>query len=198
MLTQVAAAPQEAVLPAQTEVLLSLNNQVSSRDHRVGDTFPLTVVRDVSVNGHTVIPAGTRAVGQVIWRTGRGGFGRAGKLEIALRYLDLNGQRIPVTGFFRQEGEGNTAGTVGAVMAAGVVGGLLVKGRSARIPAGQEFTALTQDQIPVMIPADSGPATIAASYTPTAVATELGRRRDAPQNRRDRNGRERRSGQISG
>src|SRR3712207_3815320 len=46
----------QATLPAQTEILLSLNNQVSSRDHRTGDTFPMTVVRDVAVDGHTVIP----------------------------------------------------------------------------------------------------------------------------------------------
>ena len=178
-------APTEAQLPAGTDVLLRLNDQLTSRNHRMGDTFPLTVVQDVSVNGHVVIPAGTRAIGQVTWRTGRGGFGKSGKIEITLRYLDLNGQRIPITGFFRQEGEGNTAATVGAVVAAGLVGGLIVRGRTAVIPQGREFTARTVDAIPVMLAADSTAATIAASYTPSRIPTALGRREDQrPQGQR--------------
>jgi hypothetical protein len=173
----VVAQPVEARLPANTDVLLRLNGGLNSQDQRMGDTFPLTVVNDVSVDGHVVIPAGTRAMGQVTWRTGRGGFGKSGKLEISMRYLDLNGRRIPLTGFFRQVGEGNTAATVGALVAAGVIGGLVVHGHTARIPEGREFTARTVDAIPVLIPA-SGQVAIADSYTPTAVATQLGKRRD--------------------
>ena len=182
----VAPAPAEAVLRSQTDVLLRLNDTLNSRNHRMGDTFPLTVVQDVTVDGHVVIPAGTRAVGQVTWRTGRGGFGKSGKLEITMRYVELDGQRIPVSGFFRQEGEGNTAATVGAVVAAGIVGGLIVRGRSAVIPEGREFTARTVDPIPVLLPATSGhPVTIAAAYQPSQIATDLGRRDG---DREDRNG----------
>jgi hypothetical protein len=184
---QAVAAPIAAELPSQTEVLLRLNSQITSRDQRQGDTFPLTVVQDVRVDGRVVIPAGTRAIGQVTWRTGRGGFGKSGKLEIAMRYLELDGRRIPLSGFYRQEGEGNTAATVGAVVAAGVIGGLVVHGHTARIAEGREFTARTVDPIPVMIHAEGAAAMIADSYTPSAVATELGKRRDArPERQRDR------------
>ena len=173
---QAVAAPIAAELPAHSNVLLRLNTQLSSRDNREGDTFSLTVVQDVSVNGRVVIPSGTRAIGQVTWRTGRGGFGKSGKLEIMMRYLELGGRRIPLAGYFRQDGEGNTAATVGAVVAAGIVGGLIVRGHSARIPEGTEFTALTVDAIPVMIPSDGAAAMIADSYTPSPVATRLGKR----------------------
>jgi hypothetical protein len=178
-----AAAPAGAMLPAGSNVLLRLNNQLTSRDQRIGDSFPLTVVSDVAVDGRVVIPAGTRAVGQVTWRTGRGSFGKSGKMEIAMRYLDLDGRRIPLSGFHRQEGEGNTGATIGAVIAAGVIGGLIVHGRTARIPEGREFTAQTVDTIPL----GDGATAIAANYEPTAVGTELGRRRDVEtENQRER------------
>lgn len=173
----IAAAPAAAAaaLPAGSNVLLRLNSQLTSRDQRIGDTFPLTVVSDVAVDGRVVIPAGTRAVGQVTWRTGRGSFGKSGKMELTMRYLDMDGRRIPITGFFRQEGEGNTGATIGAVVAAGVIGGLVVHGRTARIAEGREFTATTVDAIPL----GAGEVAIADHYAPTAVATELGRRRGA-------------------
>src|SRR3712207_6934901 len=53
---------------------------------------------------------------------------------------------FPYTTLFRS-GDGNTAGTIGATLAVGVIGGMLVRGSNARIPAGREFTALTVDAI---------------------------------------------------
>lgn len=173
-----APAAASATLPAGSDVLLRVNHQLTTRTHRVGDNFPLTVVNDVMVDGRVVIPAGTRAVGQVTWRTGRGGFGKSGKMEIALRYVELDGRRIPLEGFHRQEGEGRTAGTIGAVVGAGVIGGLLVRGSNARIPEGFELTARTVDALPVSI-GEARLATIAASYQPTPYSTATGRRRDA-------------------
>lgn len=187
-----AQAPAEAQLAANTPVLLSLNSEANSRHMRVGDTFALTVAQDVAVDGHVVIPRGTRAVGEITWRTGKGAFGKSGKMEMAIRYLDLDGRRIPIDGYHRQEGEGNTAGTAAAVLAAGVIGGLVVTGRSAVVPAGREFTARTIDAIPVAVSAD-GRATILASYAPSAVLTgrqvneaEAARRAERRQRRQSR------------
>lgn len=173
------ATPAEAVLPPGSDILLRVNDQLTTRTHRMGDNFSLTVVSDVSVDGHVVIPAGTRGVGQVTWRSGRGGFGKSGKMEVTLRYVELGGRRIPIEGFHRQEGEGRTAATVGAIAGAGVIGGLFVRGSNARIPAGFELTGRTSEAVPVTAPAEpGGAAAIAASYTPGPVATEIGRRRD--------------------
>jgi hypothetical protein len=168
----VVAAPaiDAALLPANSEVILALNEPLTSEDKRLGDNFSLTVSQDVKANGAVVIPRGTRAVGQVTYRKGKGGFGKSGKLELDFRYLDFDGRHIPIEGHFRQEGDGNGAAAVGAVLAAGVIGGLIVHGHSARIPQGHEFTVHMVDAIPLGAPAaEGGPALIAASYTPSTV-----------------------------
>lgn len=173
------AAPAPAVeqavqllLPDNTPVQLSVNEQLDSRTHEEGDMFSLTVVADVAVDGHVVIPRGTRARGQITWRTGSGSFGKSGKMEIAFRFLELNGQRVPLRGMHRQEGAGNSAATVGAVLGAGVIGGLFVRGHSALIQANREFTAFTVDPIPFTI--NAGAPVLAASYSPTAIDMALG------------------------
>jgi hypothetical protein len=165
-----APTTSEGELPANSEIVLSLNEELNSKTHRLGDKFSLTVAQDVRVGSQVVIPRGTRAVGQVTWRTGNGSFGKSGKMDVAFRYVDFNGQQIPIEGDHHQEGAGATGATIGAVVAAGVVGGLIVKGKSARIAEGREFTVRTKEAIPVALSSAGGPAVIAASYTPTRVS----------------------------
>ncbi|MEA3064433.1 MAG: hypothetical protein QOJ27_872 [Sphingomonadales bacterium] len=167
-----ATAPMaaEAMLPANSEVVVAINETVTSGTHRMGEKVFFTVAQDVKVDGQTVIPQGTRAVGQITRRTGKGSFGKSGKMDLAFRYIDLNGMQIPVEGLHHQEGSGATAATIGAVVAAGVVGGLLVHGKSARIAQGREFTVRTKEALPVTLSADGGAAVIAANYTPSRVS----------------------------
>ena len=188
-----AAAPMaaEAVLPANTEVVLTVNEAVTSSSHRQGDKFSLTVAQDVTANGAVVIPRGTRAVGQVAWRTGKGSFGKSGKMDVRFRYIDFNGQQIPLEGRHYQAGEGRTAATVGAVVAAGVVGGLIVKGKNARIDQGREFTARTMEAIPVTV-GEGGAAMISASYVPGRVNMGV----ETPKQRKAREKAERASGKT--
>ncbi|MEA3002159.1 MAG: hypothetical protein QOH81_947 [Sphingomonadales bacterium] len=172
----VAAAPvaDVSVLPANSEVIVALNEALSSDDKRLGDTFSLTVSQDVKANGAVVIPKGTRAVGQITYRKGKGGFGKSGKIDLDFRYIDYEGRHIPLEGHYHQEGNGNGAAAVGAVLAAGVIGGLIVHGHSARIPQGHEFVVHLVDAIPLGAPTTAGsPALIAASYTPTPVNTHV-------------------------
>jgi hypothetical protein len=176
------AAPMasEVVLPANSEVVLTMNSTVTSKSHRLGEKFSLTVAQDVKANGMTVIPRGTRAVAQITRRDGKGGFGKAGKMDFTFRYLDHNGMQIPIEGRHHQQGDSRTGATVGAVVAAGLVGGLLVKGKSAKIEEGREFTVRTVDAIPVTM-ADNGAAVISASYAPARVTmmTETDKQRKA-------------------
>lgn len=169
----VAPAPVSAVLPANTEIPLSLNETVSSKTHRLGDQVALTVAQDVKVEGAVLIPQGTRAIGQITRRANRGSFGKSGKMDVTFRYIDLEGTRIPIEGRHHQEGSGNTAAAVGAMVAAGVIGGLMVKGKSAKVEQGREFRIHTAEAIPAMVPADGGRAMLSADYRPTAVSMQI-------------------------
>ncbi|HEY0326366.1 MAG TPA: hypothetical protein VGC46_10400 [Allosphingosinicella sp.] len=176
-ITPAPVAPATATIAAGLSIPLSLNAELSSSRNREGETFAMTVAQDVLSDGIVVIPRGTRAVGEITLRSGRGMFGKSGKMELSFRYLDMDGVRVPLDGTHFQAGEGNTAGTVGAVLAAGVVGGMVVTGRSANMPEGREFTAQTLDALPVTVlpPAagsyDRPQARLAAHYTPSPIQT---------------------------
>jgi hypothetical protein len=146
------ASAQTTALPANTELLLSMNDDLTTKGIEEGHKFRLTLVRDVVIGDYIVIPKGTPAVGEVTWKTGKAAFGKSGKMEIALRYLDLNGRHVPIEGKYRQEGEGNTAATVAGVIAAGVFAGFIT-GKSAKIPQGRELKAFTTEALPVALPA---------------------------------------------
>ncbi|HVJ00932.1 MAG TPA: hypothetical protein VM662_02050 [Sphingomonas sp.] len=159
------AATSQVMLPANTELTLSMNEELTTKGGRieVGQKFGLTLTHDVTIGDYIVLPRGTPAFGEVTGKTGKGAFGKSGKMEIELRYLDLAGRRIPVSGKYRQEGEGNTVATVGGVILAGVFAGF-VTGKSARIPQGRELKAYTTEALPVAMPAAAAaPAPIHAA-----------------------------------
>ena len=64
-----------------------MNEALSTKKNEEGDTFFLTVVHDVTHKGFVVVPHGTRAVGELVWKTGKGAFGKAGKMDIEIKYL---------------------------------------------------------------------------------------------------------------
>ena len=155
----VAAEALQAQLPANTELLLSVNEDITTKGGRidVGHKFALTLVYDVKLGDNIVVPRGTPAYGEVTWLTGKGAFGKSGKMEIELRYLDLGGRRIPISGKYRQEGEGNTVATVGA-LAVIWPAAPFITGKSARIPQGRELKAFTTEALPVALPAGGMPS----------------------------------------
>lgn len=140
-----------SALPANTEVLLTLNSELTSKKAREGDTFDLTVARDVMIGDFIVIPRGAPAHGVVTWRTGKGAFGKSAKMEIEMRSIEVDGRTIMISGSYRQEGGGNTGATVGTAVAAGPFAAF-VTGRSAKWRQGSEFKAFTREAVPVVIP----------------------------------------------
>lgn len=152
-----AVAPEVApsiLLPANSEILLSMNEEVTTRGDRwnEGDTFEMSVVHDVMVDGLIIIPRGSRGIGRITWLTDKGMFGKSGKMDIELEYVEVRGRRIAVNGTYRQEGEGNTVATVGGVILAGPFAAFIT-GKSGVIPRGRELMAHTEQDLPVAVPA---------------------------------------------
>jgi len=140
-----------SVLPSNTDVWVTLDRKLDSHHVKVGDPLTFKVARDVMLGNYIVIPRGTPASGRITLRSGRGAFGKSAKLEFDVDTINLNGHPIPVSGHFRLAGEGNTGATIGAVAAAGVIGGLFVKGRSAVADEGSEWKVATKEPLPITV-----------------------------------------------
>jgi hypothetical protein len=138
-----AAAPAAAPAPCCTiaaELVLDVEivDQVSSGTHRRGQTFPIRLAEDVTVDGRVVLPAGTTGVGEVI-HSAKGSFGgKPGELILAARYLEHRGTRIAIRGLRyggRGRGRDNSDLAFAASVAAGPLG-FLISGGEKRVPAG--------------------------------------------------------------
>ena len=172
IISAVPVSPTNAVLPANTEVLLSMNETITSKGKRYseGDNFDMTVTHDVRLGRYVIIPRGSKGVGRITWMTSKGMFGKSGKMEIDIEYAEVGGRRIPLSGHYRQEGEGNTAATIGSVVAVGLVAGVVVTGHSGTIPQGRELMARTKEDLPVYI--EDIPAVVANPGAPIAGAAD--------------------------
>src|SRR5687767_13116999 len=91
-------------LPANTELTVTPNSEVSSKSMREGDVFTISTVYDVMMNGYVIIPKGTRGQGKITWRTGKGAFGKSAKMDIAFEWIEIGGRRVVIEGKHRQEG----------------------------------------------------------------------------------------------
>ena len=136
------------VLKRGTEVVLETVRELNSNDAKVGDRFDLEVREDVKLNGRTVIPAGTRAVGEVTVAKKKGMWGKSGKLETQLLYIEFGDDRIRISGASGDHGKTGTAGVV-ASLAVVPVAGFFVTGTSAVIPPHTQAIATLDEDVPV-------------------------------------------------
>ncbi len=150
-----AATPAQMtlVLPANTDVVVTPDAMLTSKTMKKGSKFNLSTAADVMQDGYVVIPRGTVGEGTVTYQKKAGSFGKSGKMEVEFNSLTLNGQHVALAGRHRQEGKGNGGAAVGAVVAIGIVGGILVKGHAAQITNGQQLHAHTAEALNYSVPA---------------------------------------------
>lgn len=159
----IAAPPNaNAVLRAGTPITVRLLEEVTTKDKaaRVGQRIKMEVAAPVEVNGVVVIPAGSPAEGEVVSVRNKGMWGKSGRLEARVLYTRVNGRQIRLTGTFDDKGVTGTAGVIGAVALAPIVG-FFVTGTSAVLPMGGE--------VPVFVDEDVQLAMVAAAPAPLVV-----------------------------
>lgn len=128
-------AARTIILSAGTPVRLTTTATIDSRSIIQGQRFGLTVADDVLVGSRLVIPRGSLAVGEVESLSGKGMFGKAAKFALTPLFIEIDGQRLNLTGSRAQSG-GN--GVAAAAVTTALIGalGLFITGKSATLPPG--------------------------------------------------------------
>ena len=99
-------APAGLLLPRTTPLIIAIEKELGSKISLTGETFPIRLVKAVSVEGVEVLPAGITGQGEVVHAKKAGLAGAAGELVLAARYLDLGERRIALRSFrFMEAGE---------------------------------------------------------------------------------------------
>lgn len=133
-------AAQATYFPMGTPLTLITRTQVSTKTSKAGDRIYLEVAETLSYRGQTVVPAGSVAVGEVVRSDRNGHFGKKGKLDIRLLYVETPSGPVRLSGHAFDEG---TSGAITSFATIALVGGLgfLVHGTSAHLPFGTTVQA---------------------------------------------------------
>jgi hypothetical protein len=158
------AGQQAPTLLTGTAVQLRMKTELTTKDKRakVGDRFALEVTEPVSLNGVTIIPVGAVATGEIMTVRNKGMFGKSGLIEARMLHVRVGDRQIRLTGRVDDKGSKNGVGA-GVATYATLVGGFLITGTSALIPAGTMVTAYLEEDVPVAF------ASGLASATPLVV-----------------------------
>jgi hypothetical protein len=157
-----------AVLRVGTELPLRLREELTTKGKklRVGHRFHLETSEPLLVNGVTVIPVGSPAVGEITEVRNKGMWGKSGHLTARLLYVTVNGRQVRLSGGFDDKGK---AGGVGAVAVSAVVfapAGFFMTGTSAVVPSGTIVKAFIDEDVPLAIAAQSAPMVVGAPVSP--------------------------------
>ncbi len=108
----------EVTIPDGTTIEVALRNDLSGQTAKVGDEVNFTVVRDVKVDGITVIERDSFAVGKIVEAKKARYWGRKGIIGWAMQSITtVSGNKIPVRAVKTVEGDGKRAQVAAAVIA---------------------------------------------------------------------------------
>ncbi|MGL4541180.1 MAG: hypothetical protein ACRCUI_01560 [Polymorphobacter sp.] len=170
--TSLVIAPSTMLVLRQgTSVRFATDQPLSSQKSKVGDRFELRTVDPVQVGTLLVIPAGSRAVGEVTRAEKKGAFGKSGKLDTRILFVVVGDQHVAITGKSNDQG---SSGTVGVVAAALLFWPVMpfVTGKSAELPAGTNMTGYVENDLPLVTAA--APVAAAPLVVPALPVTTNG------------------------
>jgi hypothetical protein len=123
-----APAPAPIVVPRGTAIEVVLDQPLSSKTSTEGQSFSATVVDPVVVDGQVVIPKHAHARGTVTSVKSAGRFKGASELGLALRHIEINGQRYEVAASTPELSKKGKGKRTGALIGGGAGGGALIGG----------------------------------------------------------------------
>jgi hypothetical protein len=156
---------EPVVVPAGTEVAISLGSALGSKLSKSGDTFDGTVAKAVMVGNEVVIPKGSNVAGTVVDAKALGKFAGGAVLQLRLDSINLNGYDLPVqtaARSFTRKGKGKRTAVLagGGAALGGIIGALAGGGKGAAIGmaagggAGAGGAAFTGNK-DIVLPAES-------------------------------------------
>jgi hypothetical protein len=154
------AFPAQAPPPGQpsdhsihdgTPIKLRLAENLSSADAKTGQEVPFECIEDLQVDGVTVLPKGSVAMGVITEAEPKRNMGRAGKLDMSISYARLtDNEKVALRAVKEAKGGSHTGAMAGAMVATSLIIWpaapffLFMKGKDITIPQGTEITAFVQ------------------------------------------------------
>lgn len=171
-----------AVLRTGTPVALTMREMLTTKGKklRVGQRFQLEVAEAVAVNGQTVIPAGSSALGEITEVRNKGMWGKSGGINARVLHVRVGDRTIRLTGQIDDKGKTGTAGVVAAV-AFIPIAGFFTTGTSAVIPLGAPVSAFVDEDVELafmatpLAPMAVGVQTPALTTQPAVMQTSTSR-----------------------
>lgn len=138
---QPAPAPAPVVVKTGTNIRVTIDQDVSSKDSNVGDPVSASLATPIVVDGNVVVPQGSKVSGKVTDAKSAGRFKGSAELAITLTSIDVNGKRYAIqTSSYTEASKGRGKRTAeGAAIGAGagaLIGALAGHGKGALIGAG--------------------------------------------------------------
>ncbi|MGH9789348.1 MAG: hypothetical protein ACRD4U_11685 [Candidatus Acidiferrales bacterium] len=129
------------IVPAGTQLSVRLSQSLSSKTNEPGDDFTGVLDNDVTVDGKTVIPAGSEVTGEVVDAEASGRLKGTGRLFLTLTEVEVDGDAYDVVTSTTGRREGSKLKRNVIIVGAGtglgaLIGGLAGGGKGAAIGAG--------------------------------------------------------------
>ena len=135
-----APKPEPIVVPAGTDLTVSIDTALSSKTSHAGQTFLATVAQPVTINGTTAIPKGSSVTGTVLTAKEKGKIKGEGELSITLKNITIHGHNYPLhtaslDSTVKGKGKRTAVTTGGGAAAGALIGGIAGGGKGAGIGA---------------------------------------------------------------
>jgi len=151
--------PDICYIKKGTQVHFSVDDLVTTenRASKIGDTFNASIISPITIDNHVIIPAGTKALGQVDYVDYKGAWGHNASLSVRLLYIDFSGRHIRLASTLFTKGKGGAwavapASVAGVILTGGAllaISGPLSTGTSAKLKRGQILAGTIDENVPV-------------------------------------------------